>query len=342
MLVALLSFVSAASAAHVQCGDTITQDTTLDSDLTCSGGAALMAAASNVTIDLNRHTISGPGHGDGIQVAHPEYPTDVEVRNGTIRGFQTGVLTDSERTVVHHMVLEDNTVGFACSWADGCDLTDSLMRRNTVGMAAQFADSSAEDHGVIVRNSFVGNGTGLVLSNYASTVSGNYIVRNTGPGVVIPYGQDPTTNITRNVIQDNGAEGVLVSFQGNVSISNNRIARNAGSGVRMEAGGEWSGITARVHHNRISRNAADGIVIEGSDVSAGVSAEIEQNRTDRNGDDGIDVDATDDFRVVTVRANRAFFNRDLGIEAVAGTTDGGGNRAKHNGNPAQCVGVRCR
>lgn len=33
---------------------------------------------------------------------------------------------------------------------------------------------------------------------------------------------------------------------------------------------------------------------------------------------------------------------DLGIEAVAGTTDGGGNGAKHNGNPAQCVGVRCR
>jgi hypothetical protein len=195
---------------------------------------------------------------------------------------------------------------------------------------------------VIVRNSFVGNRTGLVLSNYASTVSDNYIVRNTGPGVVIPYGQDPTTDITRNVIQDNGAEGVLVSFQGNVSISNNRITRNAASGVRMEAGGEWSGITARVHHNRISHNAADGIVIEGSDVSAGVSAEIEQNRTDRNGDDGIDVDATDDFRVVTVRANRAFFNADLGIEAVAGTTDGGGNRAKHNGNPAQCVGVRCR
>ena len=31
-------------------------------------------------------------------------------------------------------------------------------------------------------------------------------------------------------------------------------------------------------------------------------------------------------------------NGDLGIEAVSGVTDGGGNRARGNGNPAQCVG----
>jgi hypothetical protein len=34
-------------------------------------------------------------------------------------------------------------------------------------------------------------------------------------------------------------------------------------------------------------------------------------------------------------------NRDLGIEAVAGVIDGGGNRASANGNPAQCTNVRC-
>ena len=43
-----------------------------------------------------------------------------------------------------------------------------------------------------------------------------------------------------------------------------------------------------------------------------------------------------------VRANHAFFNADLGIFAAPGVIDGGGNKAKHNGNPAQCVGVRCK
>jgi len=32
---------------------------------------------------------------------------------------------------------------------------------------------------------------------------------------------------------------------------------------------------------------------------------------------------------------------DLGIEAVAGVTDGGGNHAAGNGNPAQCTNVDC-
>ena len=43
----------------------------------------------------------------------------------------------------------------------------------------------------------------------------------------------------------------------------------------------------------------------------------------------------------TVAANVANDNTDLGIEAVPGVTDGGGNRASGNGNPAQWVGVRC-
>jgi hypothetical protein len=39
---------------------------------------------------------------------------------------------------------------------------------------------------------------------------------------------------------------------------------------------------------------------------------------------------------VTLNSNRADRNADLGIEAVPGTL-GGGNRANHNGNRAQCV-----
>jgi hypothetical protein len=69
---------------------------------------------------------------------------------------------------------------------------------------------------------------------------------------------------------------------------------------------------------------------------------IERNRTDRNGDDGIDVDVGEFGQPITVRANRAFFNADLGIEADPGTIDGGGNHAKHNGNALQCLNVACR
>jgi hypothetical protein len=43
----------------------------------------------------------------------------------------------------------------------------------------------------------------------------------------------------------------------------------------------------------------------------------------------------------TRTANLAFRNGDLGIKAVAGVTDGGGNQAAANGNPAQCTNVVC-
>ena len=35
-------------------------------------------------------------------------------------------------------------------------------------------------------------------------------------------------------------------------------------------------------------------------------------------------------------------NHDLGIEAVPGVIDGGGNHAAGNGNPAQCINIDCK
>jgi len=43
-----------------------------------------------------------------------------------------------------------------------------------------------------------------------------------------------------------------------------------------------------------------------------------------------------------LRGNAATDNGDLGIEAVPGTIDLGGNTASGNGNPLQCLNVVCR
>jgi Tol biopolymer transport system component len=45
--------------------------------------------------------------------------------------------------------------------------------------------------------------------------------------------------------------------------------------------------------------------------------------------------------LVTLTANRTDGNADLGIEAADGVVDGGGNRARRNGDPRQCVNVGC-
>ena len=56
-----------ARANHVACGDTITADTTLDSDLTNCPGDGLVIGAGSITLDLNGHTIDGDGGDIGIR-----------------------------------------------------------------------------------------------------------------------------------------------------------------------------------------------------------------------------------------------------------------------------------
>ena len=56
------------------------------------------------------------------------------------------------------------------------------------------------------------------------------------------------------------------------------------------------------------------------------------------GDDGFDIAS----RSAKLTRNRAWRNADLGIEAVRGVIDGGGNIARHNGDSRQCTNIVCR
>jgi hypothetical protein len=49
-----------------------------------------------------------------------------------------------------------------------------------------------------------------------------------------------------------------------------------------------------------------------------------------------------DGQPLGVRQYTANANHDLGITAVRGVIDGGGNQASGNGNPAQCTNIACR
>ena len=67
-LLAALGAVFALGAApalgsHIQCGDVITQDTTLDSDLIDCPGNGIVIGSPDITVDLNGHTIDGDDSG---------------------------------------------------------------------------------------------------------------------------------------------------------------------------------------------------------------------------------------------------------------------------------------
>ena len=126
-------------------------------------------------------------------------------------------------------------------------------------------------------------------------------------------------DVSENVIAGNGSEGVYAEYLATVIVSGNRIAGNGGDGVHLDGDAGPYAPRGIVRDNRIVRNGGDGV--HTTNVWD-LNAIIERNRTERNGDDGIDVDVGEFGSPITVRANRAFFNVDLGIEAAPGTIDG--------------------
>jgi hypothetical protein len=103
LVVAGFSVVGAGQslARHVGCGDTITTDTTLESDLVDCPNNGIVIGADNITLDLNGHTIDGDGR--RVDSCPEDEDCDVGMLNlagyngltvvgGTIRQFGIGIL----------------------------------------------------------------------------------------------------------------------------------------------------------------------------------------------------------------------------------------------------------
>jgi parallel beta-helix repeat protein len=216
-------------------------------------------------------------------------------------------------------------------------------------------------HVRILHNSFrhnAHNGIIIVGSNN-NLIKGNVFSRNDDEGVLMFGGE--RNRVTRNRFVRNGA-GITDLSSHNV-IKRNRVSRGR-VGIRIDEGngnlvahnvvahtlraGIRLGITkprnGRPHppfsaHNVVRRNLVrgsrgDGFVVAKSDRHGHLKRNISVGARD----DGFDVEG----RRSKLTRNEARRNGDLGIEAVRGVIDGGGNRASGNGDPRQCINVVCR
>jgi nitrous oxidase accessory protein NosD len=109
---ASLATVAPASATHVQCGDVVTQNTTLDSDLVNCPGDGIVIGTSGVTVDLAGHTVDGAGSGVGLSGSGVD---GVTVRDGTVQQFQFGVrVEDSQGVRMDAVTARSNDTGLSC------------------------------------------------------------------------------------------------------------------------------------------------------------------------------------------------------------------------------------
>jgi parallel beta-helix repeat protein len=356
----------------VQCGVTITADTELHSDLVNCPGNGIAIGADGIELDLNGHTIDGDGVLGCDEFYACDYGVDntaghegVTIENGTIREFATAVFAlEANDNRLRSLSTSHNVLGGMLLIASpGARIEDNSISDN--GLATDQAglivfdsgevridQNSVRDNGDIgmfliglgdsriEKNSVSGNPeAGMILDGAGNEVSRNRWSRN-GDGIVVSGdGNTVAGNHVSDAIgcEDGCGFGIsLEGGQGNV-ISNNVVTRAREADIRVadfEDEGGPAAIGNVVRRNLILDAGVDGVLVE----STATDTLVERNLAIGAGDDGIDVDSA----ATTVTRNLALRNSDFGIEAVAGVIDGGGNKVRRNGNPAQCLGVACR
>jgi parallel beta-helix repeat protein len=316
-----------AGPTTVVCGQVITQNTHVGNDLLNCPADGLVIGANNINLDLGGHLIDG----DGVNVATDDGIDNtggfdnVKIKHGRIQQFSQGVrLVGATQNKVEHLTVLQTTRGI---------VLQTLSNDNK-----------------IAHNKVSGNFDGIHLTGSdTNKIDHNDVFGNTASAIVLITGSD-NNKVDHNRAHDNPSWGITQDASNGNSYKHNKVYNNNIAGIEP-----FNSTNLRFEHNDVSHNRI-GIELYNTDSSFLTENKIKsntldgihtfngssgnlllKNRSDKNGDDGIDIaDAGN-----TITKNHADKNTDLGIVAVAGNVDGGKNKARHNGNPLQCVGVSC-
>ena len=336
------SIVVTYQAPPIQCGQTIYRSMTLTTDLDCRGSSGLILggqpdeiADSGLVFDLGGHTIRGDSSETGIDL----HLAGSTVRNGTLRGFGTGIsehgldgrgLGGPSVSVTNIKILNGVRGVVAAGDTGGISL---LIDHTTIsGMSEIGIDASADAIGLarVTNTTVTHSAAGIVAEVITAVLDHDVLTGNTGAGVFLNV---DTATVTSSTLVGNGS-GITVAslFAGQpgiipdealVTVTGNTVRASAGTGMAL-----------------IGRAAA-GSVLTGNHLSGnGFDPPDPAPGTPVDPGDGILVTLVDPAGDLLVGGNAARGNADWGIDAV-GVTDGGGNLASGNHPGNDCRGVVC-
>jgi parallel beta-helix repeat protein len=311
----------------VVCGQVITQNTHVGNDLSNCPADGLVIGAANIKLDLGGHVIDG----DAVNA-----PTDdgidntggfdnVKISHGTIQQFQQGVnFVGATNSKIEHLTVIQTFRGIEVQTSsNGNHISHNKVSANFDGIHLVGSDANKIDH--------------------------NDVFGNTASAIVLITGSDGN-KVEHNRAHDNATWGITQDASNGNTYRHNKIYKNNTAGFEP-----FNSTNLRFDHNDLSQNKigielfnTDASVLSDNHIRTSVGDGIhsftgssgnlfKKNHADKNGANGIEIaDAGN-----TITKNHADKNTNFGILAAAGNIDGGGNKAHHNGNPAQCVGVTC-
>ena len=293
------AFVDTARAAHVHCGQVITESVSLDSDVGPCPQDGLIVAASGITINLRQFRILGANNADGTAGIRLRHVNKVTVTNGTIENFDSGVVIgNGSQNTIRGLRLTGIGNSPACELGDGIvafGSNNNIIQDNEVLLSGPFSGISVVgvSSGNLIRNN-------RVHDNVVHFPCGNFQtigIRLEGPGA--------TSNVVSgNRVDRNGFHGIHVhgTFEDERRNANNTIANNyvSGNGALFQGDGISLGLMGQdpinntVEANTVRDNFRDGIHVK----DGSINNTITKNEASGNGRyDGADLNPNCDNNI---------------------------------------------
>jgi len=153
----------------------------IEKNLSCSTGTGITITANDVTLDLMGFTIDGSGGPAGSDGINMNGTANVEIRNGTVRGFSRLGITNELNCCHGHRVINVR-----------------LFQNGNQGI--YFFNSGNLIQGCTA----IGNGSHGINTGYRSTAIGNVCRSNGGNGITAGTG----TTLIGNTCSENGNYGI--------------------------------------------------------------------------------------------------------------------------------------
>lgn len=216
----------------VTCGQHVTTSIVVGNDLFCSSGNGLTADASGIIINLNGHTVTGPGAvGSGVN-AGGNFSSGVTVENGTVRGWAAGVDASGPSDKVVNVRATANTVGIQIE-GSGSTASANLVFANSGNGIALLDTGNVHITSNIVRE----NGQqGIDIQSFrlGNVIQTNKVENNSSDGI---RDQGARTTITGNISNGNGADGIKSAGDPTSSLGSNTANYNGAFGIEAAGGG---------------------------------------------------------------------------------------------------------
>ena len=179
----------------------------LVNNLSASGDCLVLSgpANANSAIDLDGFTMTGDGTGRGI--GNDSVVEGLTVRNGTIKGFDSGIGVFGNNITVERMVLIRN-VSFGLTGIEDTIVKDTIVTGN--GLGASVAEGSVVTGSTFSFNTFDGLVVTAASINPGSMISNNTAINNGGAGFRVTC----PGNILGNTATGNGGGNLILAGAG--------------------------------------------------------------------------------------------------------------------------------